>query len=1102
MTDLQRWLQNLGLQKYEEILRSNDVDLLIALDLTEQDLEKLGLSLGHRRKFIAAAAQLRASDEPVAAPAQNSPADKDKTRLERRQVTIVFSDLVGSTALASGLDPEDMGQLLRDYRGICSAVVGRYDGHVAQFLGDGILAYFGYPKALEHAAERAVRAGLEIVAEVGRLGRPDGRPLECRVGIATGLVAAGTTGTEGEQTVVGETPNLAARLQALAAPGEVLVAASTHRLTGDFFEYSYAGEHAAKGFDAPVPAWRAIVAGAAESRFIAARAAVAAPVVGRERELALLGDAWQRAVQGNGHMVVVSGEAGMGKSRLLEALVERVRDQPHRLLRAQCSPYHTSSVLYPFVQLLRHRLDLRRELTDAENLARIERVLERIDRASRQATLLMAELLELRTEDALSQAEMTAEQRKGATLDLLEAFLVSPLEGATVLLLVEDAHWSDPSTLALIERLLRRIERDQALVVVTQRPDMKPAWAALPQATSLRCKQLGREHCAALVRHVAGRTAIAATIIGEITDRSDGVPLFVEELTKAVLEMQSAESGSVPTTLQDSLMARLDRLGGAKEIAQTASIIGRHFSHDMLATITGTGEAELKAGLERLHESGLVFATSSESERSYSFNHALVQEAAYASLSRQRRRTLHAKAARAMEAALAAGDASELAVVAHHYGRADEPEKSFEFWVRAADRASQLLAFSEAVADFGAALGEAGRIADPDKRARLELDAHLKLSATLVHQKGAASNEVEPAHQEAYRLAKQLNAGPQLFQATWGLYVNAARNRRFDQAKLWGDELLALSEELGDDDLKFEALHHRWGFAYFTGQIPETLAHTERGTRLYEPARHHRFSYTFAGHDPGVCAYCVHAIALGVAGDADKIKPGLDVALALSDQLQHPLTLVFAHAFVCAALHFTRDAVASEAAASQLVHDATKYDLPLYRSTGAFWLGVTEAMNGDPKAGLRRMEPAFEPAQALGHFGSLSGAVMADSLARAGRARDALALIARLHGEVSDPHTGLFVSELWRLHGEITATLGDGDAAEAERSLRTALRIARVQGAALLQSRAGIGLARHLGERGRREEARQALAEAEVDSLADRATPEVAAAERLHQELA
>jgi len=821
MPDIELWLKNIGLEKYAEVFARHDVDLDVAPNLSERDLEKLGLSLGHRRKFLAAAAKLRAGGAQTTDHSKQADAlHPEAAGVERRQVTVLFSDLVGSTALTSQLDPEDMDRLLQEYRKVCAAIVSRYDGHVAQYLGDGIVAFFGFPAAQEHAAERAVRAGLEIAAAVSRLKRPDGEALQSRVGVATGLVAAGTAGVMGEQTVVGDAPNLAARLQSLAEPGCVLVGPATHRLTEAFFEYLFVGEHEVKGYRELIPMWKVLGEVAIESRFISAHTAGADRIFGRERETAFLVDAWHRATHGNGHVVLLSGEAGIGKSRLLEALVEHLWATPHRLLRAQCSPYHGNTVLYPILQLLRHQLDLQRDLSDAENLQRVERMLERIGRSTREARLLMAELLELRPQETLSQVEMTAAQRKNATLEILEEFLVAPLGGATVLLMLEDAHWSDPTTQTLIERLLGRIDGDRALIVVTHRPEMKPVWADHLHATPLRCRQLGREHCVALARHLASRWGMDDALIHEIASRSDGVPLYVKELTKAVLAQQSLDSDAVPLTLRDSLMARLDRLGGAKSIAQTASVIGRQFPYDLLATVAEADDSELRKSLELLRGSGLVFVAAAEEEPTYSFNHALIQEAAYESLSRARRQVLHEKIARALESGAAANGASEPAVIAHHYSRAGEFEKAFHFWLLVADRAGERLSFDESVGALNFALGETEQIADP-------------------------------------------------------------------------------------------------------------------------------------------------------------------------------------------------------------------------------------------------------------------------------------ALLARLLGKTSDPQVGMFVSELWRIRGELVARERGGDRALAERFLQAALRIARGQGATLLQARAGIALANHLAERGRREEARTALAESGLSALADKTAPEIVAADRL-----
>jgi class 3 adenylate cyclase/ABC-type lipoprotein export system ATPase subunit len=1104
MSDINLWLQSLDLEKYAEVLARHDIDLSVVPELTEQDLEKLGLSLGHRRKFLAAAATLRPmTASSVVALAQAEPLGRPAPAIERRQLTVVFIDLVGSTALGGELDPEDLIRLLRQYRDACTAKISKYDGYIAQYLGDGILVYFGYPQAQEDAAERAVRSALEIVEKVGRLKQQDGRPLQTRVGIATGIVVArGETGVgaAGEETVVGDTPNLAARLQSLADPDCVLVSPSTHQLTRDFFEYSFFGEHAIKGFREPIFIWKALRENATESRFAAAHAAAAGPIVGRERELAFLYDSWRRATQGNGHVVLLVGEAGMGKSRLLEALAERVGDEPHRLLRCQCSPYHRNSVLFPFIKLIRRNLDLSNTLPVQENLDRIERMLARVGRRARSSTLLLAELLEVASGDTLSPLEMTPNQRKEETLAILEDLLMAPL-GGPVLLLLEDAHWSDQTTQTLVERLLKRIERERALLLITHRPELKTNWSEHPQGTLISCKQIGPDHCAVLIRNVANRMRIDDSLIHEIVARSDGVPLFAEELTKAVLDLRSLVPSAVPLTLQDSLMARLDRLGRAKDIAQIASVVGRQFSLALLETIAGANDSDLRAALARLRESGLIFEAGSDGEASYSFNHSLVQEAAYESLSRSRRQSLHKQIADHLESQSTATTESEPTLIAHHYSRAGEAEKSFRFWLLSADHSGQRLAFAESVANLTSALAEAERVDDSELRAHLKLDAQLRLGATLVIHKGPQTKEAESALDEARALAKEANAGPQLFQATWGLYLNAARNQRLDKAQVLGEELLTISREIGDEDLKFEALHHRWGLAYFTGQTAKILKYTAEGLEHYDRDRHHRLSYVFAGHDPGVCAHCVRAIALGLAGHVKSVRPTLDAGLILADSLQHPLTLAFSQSVALCAMHIVGDSNGCRELAEQLIQVSSRYDFPATRAVGSFMLGAARALQGDVAPALKQMEPSFEAAFAYGFFGMHPGVVMVEALASAARDQEAMALITRLLGQSSMPEAGVFIPELWRIRGELVLRQSANSSREAECYLRTALHIASEQGARVYHLRAGIPLARLLAEEGRREEARTVLDLANANGLDEWDGPEVVVATRLQSEL-
>jgi class 3 adenylate cyclase/ABC-type transport system involved in cytochrome c biogenesis ATPase subunit len=1105
MSDIRPWLRSLGLEKYNEVLTRHDIDLAVVPELTEQDLEELGFSLGHRRKFLAAATKLRGTTSASAvASAQVQPPIQPASAAERRQLTVVFIDLVGSTVLGRELDPEDLIRLLRQYREACVAAIGKYDGYVAQYLGDGILVYFGFPHAQEDAADRAVRAGLEIVEKVGRLKQPDGRPLQARVGIATGLVVTGGptgVGTAGEETVVGDTPNLAARLQSMAEPDCVLVSPSTHQLTGDFFEFSFFGEHAIKGFGEPISVWKVLHESAIESRFAAAHAATAAPIVGRERELAFLHDSWQRATRGNGHVVLVAGEAGMGKSRLLEAVAERVGNEPHRLLRCQCSPYHRNSVLFPFKKLLRHRLALSHDLSIQENLDRIERMLSRFGRRTRSSTLLLAELLEVPAEETLSPLEMTPNQRKEETLAILEDLLMAA-ENGPVLLLLEDAHWSDQTTQTLVERMLKRIGREQALVLISYRPELKTNWSEHSQATLISCKPIGYEHCATLIRQIASRAQIDETLIREIVTRSDGVPLFAEELTKAVLDLRSLDPGAVPLTLQDSLMARLDRLGRAKDIAQIASVIGRQFSHGMLEKIAGASDSDLRAALARLRASGLIFEAGNDGQSSsYSFNHSLVQEAAYESLSRSRRQSLHKEIANHLESLSIATGENEPTLIAHHYGRAGEAEKSFHFWLLAADRSSQRLAFADSIASLGSALAEAERVADLELRARLKVDAQLRLGTTLVIHKGPQSSEAESALEKARTLAEEANAGPQLFQATWGLYLNAARNQRLDKAKVRGEELLTISQEVGNEDLKFEALHHRWGFAYFMGQTAKILEFTAEGLDRYDRDRHHKLSYVFAGHDPGACAHCVRAIALGLAGRATSVRPTLDAGLVLAHSLQHPLTLAFYHSVACTATHVAGDSDGCREFAEQLTQVSARYEFPVIGAVGSFMLGAAHALQGDFVPALKQMEPFFEPAFSYGFFGMHPGIVMVEALAGANRNQEALTLVKRLLDGSRTPETGAFVSELWRLRGELLLRQSVGNSPEAERYFGTAMRIAREQGAVVLHLRAGIRLVQLLAEGGRRDEARTVLDHVNSNRLDEWEGPETAVAAQLRSDL-
>ena len=605
--DIAVWLRGLGLQRYEALFRENDIDAEVLSDLTDGDLEKIGVSLGHRKRLLKAAAALTGPAAPLPAA---TPIPPVADAAERRQLTVMFCDLVGSTAMSAGLDPEDMREVIRVYQDACSGAVARYDGFVAKFMGDGVLAYFGFPRAHEEDAERAVRAGLDITSVVAKLETRANENLEVRVGIATGIVVVGDLvgqGSAQEQAVVGESPNLAARLHALAEPGTVVIAESTRRLLGAAFELEPLGPRALKGFDAPVPAWAVLREAENVSRFEASRSQRLTPFVGREHEAALLFDRWRDATEGEGQVVLLSGEAGIGKSRILATLAEQIGTEPHVRVRYQCSSHHANDAFYPIVSQISHAADFVSGEPAKARLDKLEAMIARSTVDAREVAPLLASLMAIPVEGRYPQVEMAPSDQKERTIAGLITLFAGLTEDAPVLALLEDAHWIDPTSLDVFSRLIDRLPRLRALLVVTFRPEFAAPWVGRAHVASMQLNRFGRRHAIAMVDCVTGGKALPAGILEEIVAKTDGVPLFVEELTKTVLEsdLLREENGgyvldhemtplAIPSTLQDSLMARLDRLAPVKEIAQIGAAIGREFSYRLLEAVSPIQGAELQ----------------------------------------------------------------------------------------------------------------------------------------------------------------------------------------------------------------------------------------------------------------------------------------------------------------------------------------------------------------------------------------------------------------------------------------------------------------------------------------------------------------------------
>jgi class 3 adenylate cyclase len=633
MHQIADWLEKLGMSEYAKRFAENGIDISSLPYLTDQDLKDIGVLLGHRRRILAAVTEL--GDAAPTNLGREVRAEQTAESAERRQVTVLFCDLVGSTALAGTIDPELLSVVIRHYQDVCAGAIGRFGGFVAKFMGDGILAYFGFPRAFEDAAERAIRAALAIGVEVGRIESPEGICLQTRIGVATGLVVVGEIvgiGSAQERTIVGETPNLAARLQALAEPDTVLVSETTRNLLGGLFELETTGKHELKGFARPVPAWRVRGEAAIESRFAAIRAGRRLPLIGRAYEMGLTLDRWRLARLGEGHIVTVIGEAGIGKSRLVEALQEALSGERFSRIHLQCSPYHSDSALHPVIQHLNRAA--RFDAADSPS-ARIEKLSSLFaHRASSDAAAipLLAELLSIPAPAPTMPESMTPAQRKAAIIALLVDEIVRLGETDPVLLVLEDAHWIDATTLEFMTRLADSIGSTRFLAVVTGRPEFVPPWQARPHSTLLTLERLGRAESAELIAGIAASHGLSAETIATIVAKTDGVPLFVEELTKTVMESAGEDNSAVPATLKDSLMARLDRLGDAREVAQIASVIGRQFTLALLEAVAPGGSAELEAALVKLAAAGIVFPEGRRLERSFSFKHVLVRDTAYESL--------------------------------------------------------------------------------------------------------------------------------------------------------------------------------------------------------------------------------------------------------------------------------------------------------------------------------------------------------------------------------------------------------------------------------------------------------------------------------------
>jgi class 3 adenylate cyclase len=1092
MSAVRNWLEAIGLGQYGDAFEANDIDTELLTRVDDQLLKDIGVSsAGHRLRLRDAIAKLAPKSDVEANAARIvATTEVSVTAAERRPLTVMFCDLVGSTALSVRLDPEDLRAVIGAYHRCVAAVIERTRGFVAKYMGDGVLAYFGYPQADEHDAERALRAGLALVEAVAGLETAARAPLQVRVGIATGLVVVGDLIGEGaaqEQAVVGETPNLAARLQALAEPGAVVIAPSTRRLTGGLFDYEDLGAVEIKGLAVPVTASRVLRESGAESRFEALRA-TRTPLVGRDEELALLQRRWRQAASGEGYVVLVSGEPGIGKSRLAQTLAMRLAGEPHSRLRLFCSPHHRDHALYPTITQLERAAGFRREDTADERLDKLEVVLSQATVDPDETAPLLAALLSLPTGERYSPLGLTPQKQKEQTLRALVGQIEGLAARQPVLLLFEDAHWSDPTSLELLDRIIDRTPALPLLLIVSFRPEFTPPWTGRPHVSLLSLSRLPPRQRAEMIAGVTGGKALPREIADQIIDRTDGVPLFVEELTKAVVESgvltdagdRYALTGPLPalaisTSLQASLLARLDRLAPVREVAQIGAALGRQFSHELIDAVAAIPQPQLDDALAQLVRAELIYRVGTPPDAEYSFKHALVQDAAYSTLLRSRRQQLHARIAATLEGRFSDIVTAQPALLAHHCAEAGLNEKSVDYWLAAGRQALGRSAAAQAVALLRRDLALVPALPDGGWCREREFDLLIPLRHSLIANRGFGAPELADVHSRARELASTLKRPRALLLALWGQFNYHSCRAELEQARQLAAELRDLGETDGDGPTQVLSCDASGFACLILGEFATGRAYLEKGLALYDPAD--RLSYAeLLPNDPLVTMRSHSSWLLACFGNLDQALLRSAAALDEARRLSHPHTLAMA----LAAGWWTGQFVRLEAGlllqyADEQLALTIEHGLGLFRAMALVWRGWCLAALGSANDGIPLIAAGLARWDELGFktWRPWVLTLLADACRLAGQYQVALAHIAdarRLAEETKDQTT---LAETLRLRGDVL--LATSDATGAEAAYREAIAIARQQGGKLWELCAAMSLARLWRGQGKRAQARELL---------------------------
>ncbi len=1087
MSAIAEWLVANGLGAYVARFAAENVDIATLPALTDADLRELGLTIGHRKMFQAAVAPLRAT-RPVVPVAAIEPADdRPGTAPERRHLTVMFCDVIGSSAMSERLDPEDYRDLIGRYRDVCSQSISKFDGFVAQFVGDGVLAYFGHPIAHENNAERAVRAGLDITRAVDKLIHPTRTHIQVRVGIATGPVIVGdlfTSGIVDKHSIVGVMPNFAARVQAVAPANSVVIADSTHRLINGFFGCENLGAMTFPGFSTATTVWRVKGERHLVSRFRAAHGSMPATrIVNRIAELWALNDDFSRSRQGTGRARLIIGEAGIGKSRLVAHFLGQVAGDEVIIRQYLTSPFNQNSPLHPLLMQISKIARVGHSQDSASKLKRIEAVLLGSEAERQQSLAVIAAVLSIPTEERTRQ-EFAPRQLRESMFQTILRQLRAMADVAPVVIVVEDLHWLDPTSLLLIERVLDAIADCRVFLLMTCRETFDAGWLRRDDVAKLTLSRLSPEDSLSIIRNIAGPSAIDAGLEQQIVQKTDGMPLFIEEFTNWLLETPTAQAGAghltsqassrIPDSLQESLMARLSRAGAARELAQVCSVIGRSGNLDLLAHVAQVDVRELADALAALARSDIVFTETADGQASYAFKHALLQDAAYQSLLRDRRRELHARTAIALAELAPELPGEQPELLAHHLTEAGMADEAVSYWLQAGKRAMQRSAIHEAPNHLHRGLQVLESLPESQLNLERRLQFLVLLGPALIALKGPGSTEVEDLYAAALDICKRVPEAPSHFAIYWGWW---RLSRDYRVKKQRSEALLSRARARVDAELLLQAHHCVWASRLGRGDLCECCDHIDRGLAIYASGDYRAHASMYGNHDAKVCGHGNRALVLWMQGEPEQALAEERKATAWAHELTHDGSAI--HAMDIALMHrfYRRDVGAVLTHADVMIRFAEDKGFADHRSKGLIFRGWADAMTADRGRGLATLREGFAQQKDTGTIEDfpMYYCMLADALSLSGLHDGALEELTHARRTFEEVDLWIWLPEVWRQSGELMLRAANADPDLAQAAFAEAARIARRQGALALDLRAATSLARLLVERDNREAARAVL---------------------------